>query len=118
MGQAAPFNISNYLDGINTLNFLSSSFYTSGLNEQLKIAENEDGYSATFDISTLTDSRLFLMQNKPGTLINNTSSILKILSGPPGLASLYIGYKYYDSTQKTIVFSNGLNWYKVSATLL
>jgi len=42
---------------------------------------------------------------------------LAMLSSPPGPASSYAGYMYYDTTVSDIVFSNGSNWYKVTATL-
>ena len=43
---------------------------------------------------------------------------LRQLSSPPGAASTYQGFMYYDTTQVDIVFSNGTNWYKVNATAI
>jgi len=40
---------------------------------------------------------------------------LRQLSSPPGSASDYLGFMYWDTTQTDIVFSNGIAWYKVSA---
>lgn len=39
----------------------------------------------------------------------------KVLSSAPGAASSFQGCMYYNTTQEDLVFSNGVNWYKVSA---
>lgn len=43
---------------------------------------------------------------------------LRSRSTPPGSASSFTGFMYYDSAASDIVFSNGTNWYKVTATVL
>ncbi|MDD2778527.1 MAG: hypothetical protein PHI16_06535, partial [Methanocellales archaeon] len=43
---------------------------------------------------------------------------LRQLSSPPGSASTYEGFIYFDTTQEDLVFSNGTNWYKVTATAI
>jgi len=40
---------------------------------------------------------------------------LYLHSGTPGPASSYKGFVYFDTAQSDIVFSNGTNWYKVTA---
>jgi len=40
----------------------------------------------------------------------------QVRSGPPGAASSFKGYMYFDTDQNDLVFSNGTNWHKVNAT--
>jgi len=41
---------------------------------------------------------------------------LQVRAGTPGAAAAWQGFMYYDTDQTDIVFSNGVNWYKVTAT--
>jgi len=43
---------------------------------------------------------------------------LQIRSGTPGAAASWQGFMYYDTDQSDIVFSNGTDWYKVTATAI
>jgi hypothetical protein len=40
------------------------------------------------------------------------------LSSPPGAASSFTGAMYYDDTQTDLVFSNGSDWYKITAEII
>jgi len=39
----------------------------------------------------------------------------QVRAGTPGAASSYQGYMYFDTNQQDLVFSNGTNWYKITA---
>lgn len=42
----------------------------------------------------------------------------EVRAGPPGAAAAFTGYMYYDTNQTDLVFSNGTDWYKVTASAI
>jgi len=42
----------------------------------------------------------------------------EVRAGTPGNASDFTGHMYYDTDETDLVFSNGSDWYKVSATII
>lgn len=95
-----------------------------------KIGGSFDGISESYEIimdfSGLVGDAIYT--NKPfcpsgagidlGSASNGWGVWLSEKAAPPGAAGSYRGYMYYDTAASDVVFSNGTNWYKITATLL
>lgn len=79
--------------------------------------------SIEFETSASSNGGVTLTGGSNGTTVNGPlllNDLLKLdsRSSTPGAAASYTGYIYYDTTQTTLVFSNGSGWYKVTATTI
>jgi len=76
--------------------------------------------SIEFETSASSSGGITITGAANGTTVSGPlklNSYLKLYShnGTPGTASSYTGYLYYDTGETTLVFSNGSDWYKVTA---
>lgn len=79
--------------------------------------------SLEFETSASSSGGMTITAGTNGITVNGPLKLNDLLkldsrSSTPGAAASYTGYIYYDTTQTTLVFSNGSGWYKVSATAI
>ena len=86
--------------------------------EGVQIVYNNGGGTGSLSIANDTDAVASFNDAKNFVMYGTGLIGLGIRSSTPGSASSYQGYLYYDTTQQDIVFSNGTNWYKLSATAI
>jgi len=99
-----------YPSSSNSYNLGSSSYYWANL--YLNYLRLNPSYGRIYHGSYL----MLDFYGPSDKLSCKTPFGFEVRAGTPGAASSFQGYMYYDTNQADLVFSNGTNWYKVSAT--
>lgn len=112
-------NVIDFLYNNSSQGYIASgSTGNLGINagEDLILTYNDGG--GTGGVVIYNDATIVAYFDDNNDFVMNGHSIgLGIRSSTPGSASSYKGYMYFDTTAQDICFSNGTDWYKVTATL-
>lgn len=119
-----------YATNIN-LNGVSRSTWPSAFSGNLSdLSINAD---KDWNIKTISNMQYLKFNTSYGQIYEGSTMVLdfyttrlacavpfgfQVRAGTPGAASSFQGHMYYDTDQSDLVFSNGTNWYKVTATAI
>ena len=118
------------VDGVNISAHVVSSTAHSQIRYISKITIDVD---KDWSIKDITNLKYIKFNSTYGKIYHGTTEILdfyatklackkpfgfEVRAGPPGAASAFTGYMYYDTNETDLVFSNGVDWYKVTAEII